>query len=547
MIGKTNKFLILITLIYIGAEQPIIYHSLGNLHFSYQKWEFRYDLNLNDFYNISIALDECINKLKEICNTTKDKGCETFIQKANNFQTKIQIDVFNIKNLQRSKREPVTIALVLIGTTIMSLIATISVQAKALEKMRSELNENLKTIENLSETSKNMIEIQEDQIENLQKGFNSMSKQIANISNVINTNNEKHNIIEFITMTMIEHETIRNQILNIYSDNRKLQILNIIDLKQLMNEMEKINTKLLPNFTIPEINTLNSLSNIQNKIINTDHGITISYYFPIIETRGYTLFEITPIPFVKDNNIFIISENKTTFIIFNENIFSLDTNKTQCQRFDDNIIACNNIIEEFFEKASKCSISLIKSFEPTSCEIKELDRKNYITQTSDRSLHFTIIEPLLIKILCTHSEDKIELTESKTINFNEDCTIHKDTPGKSINGRSIFNINITLTKPNIHFFDRETHSWNESLVIIPKNELKFLEMKKNLDKIDTDLPIRHKTLEQIKIRGQSFDILEYFGLKKYFENIIIMIIIIIAGFTTIVCLIKCIIKKLFKC
>lgn len=550
MINKVNKPILvtLLTHIYVSFHiygEPMIYHNIGNLHFSHQKWEFRYDLNLSSYYDISTTLEECIINLKDVCKNLNETSCETFLLKANHFQDKIQLDISNVRDIQRSKRELITFGFIIAGTTIMSLVAAIAAQSKALEKIKVELTENLNTIERLSETSQNMIDIQESHIETLQKSMDNMTKQIVNITNVMHANNKLNNIIDYITMTMMEHNMIQNKLINIYSGNKKLQILSLINFRELSNEIKHINSNLKPNFTLPKIISIDSLTDIQNQVKKTQDGISVSIYLPVIDRREYTIFEMIPVPFIKDQNVYIINETKTVFIAIENDILTLDVNKAQCQKFE-NTVVCNNMIEDYFEKANNCSIAMINSNDYSNCVIKELPRKNYVTQLNKKSIHFTIVEALLIKILCAHSEEKIELKESQTIEFNDDCTVYRDTVGKSINGQSIFDVNMTFIQPNIHFFDRKTQTWNESLEILSKFEVKFLKIREKLNEIDTELPNRKKLLDSIEIRSQ-FDILEFLGIKKYIETIIIIILALLFGSIIIFSLIKCLFKKLFKC
>lgn len=101
-----------------------IAQDMGQLHLSQRRWEFRYNLDLHDYFETANILEECIQKLMKYVILPKTGYCDIFKSKSDNFLTNIRNDIANTEFLRRDTRELITLTIILVGTSIMLLIAT---------------------------------------------------------------------------------------------------------------------------------------------------------------------------------------------------------------------------------------------------------------------------------------------------------------------------------------------------------------------------------------------------------------------------------------
>lgn len=174
-----------------------------------------------------------------------------------------------------------------------------------------------------------------------------------------------------------------------------------------------------------------------------------------------------------------------------------------------------------------------------------LDNKNYIIQLSERHLYFFITEPIEIKIYCENTEYEHKIKTSSEFTLRENCEIYRGKQNTPNIKQSIFNTNVKMHHPNLKTYNFVEQKWNQNVTIIPKHELKHIEIKTALKNVQIEANSIKQSLNNISFTP-TFDILEWLGIKNFiYESLIILATITISLLLICICT-KQIIKKLFK-
>lgn len=144
-----------IALVYVFLQgvnaQSFIKNNVGNLQFTQQFWEFQQVLNITKFEHTSRLLEQCTETLKIVCHNSENELCNYFIKTVKNINLNIESDIAKLNSNMaiREKREItlITVALVSLGTSIITAVISYFMYSSALENVKSELNEHLNLFE----------------------------------------------------------------------------------------------------------------------------------------------------------------------------------------------------------------------------------------------------------------------------------------------------------------------------------------------------------------------------------------------------------------
>lgn len=536
---------IFLNFIVYGKSQIVHKQEMGNLHLSQQRWEFIYELNLQEYFETSILLDECIKKLQVVCNQIDNPMCDIFLTKSKQFLSQLEEDTATIKGLQRSKRALIAVGVFIVGVTVIALIASIAVQFKAVKEMKQEIRDTLNNMDTMAKISKKMIENQEKQIEAIELEMRKVGEGLNNLTNIVNGNQHFNNLLHIVSMSMIEHNRIQNKLINIYSDDIKLQMINMIDFDKLRDEFDKTYEQLGSNFMLPPIESLRKLKFITSELSNEENIVRLKFLVPVISRTSFKMFELIPIPFDKEDDLYILNMEQTKFIEVENQIYSINGNNFPCEQFG-KITVCNTIFYEYLTSVNTCVLSLLNDTNTRGCTFKRIEKKNYIFQITKFLMYFHIVDPIDIKLSCGINNKILKIEHSMIFKLDEDCVIYKYMDEDLHLRTPIFSVDATYSHPRIQIYNFKTKTWDPNTVIIPKYEIKNIEIKESIEKIKSSISLQKEKIEKIDVSMGSFDILEYLGIKQYLENLFIQIGLIILGILLFLMIVKIILKKIFK-
>lgn len=290
---------------------------------------------------------------------------------------------------------------------------------------------------------------------------------------------------------------------------------------------------------LPPFKSIFNTKIIKSDINNFNNTLSISFFIPVIPRKFYKITEIIPIPFLINNETMILNENQKTLIEINETLLSADAFGFPCDHYG-MLMICNAIFDEKLEPINNCTKALISNQHIRSCMLKQIENKNYIFQLTEKLFYFFIKNPIKIKIECTNSTEIINIEKSTTKTINKNCIINKKDEDIPRVVTSIFETHMELEHPELKTFNFSTQKWNENSIIIPKYEIKNIEMKRTFDDIKSSIYISKENLKKIKYNA---NIIEFLGIDQYLNKIIIVTgLIILAIILSCLCL-KSIIKK----
>lgn len=159
-----KKPILAIVFIYLQCinAQSHTKNNVGNLQFTQQYWEFQQILNITDYRYTTELLEKCIQTLKMDCYNSQNDLCQYFLKTVNNINLNTKTDIEKLNTLVREKREItlLTVALIALGTSIVTAAVSYFMYKSALEDVKNEMKEHLDLFGKATRASQNAAEIQ---------------------------------------------------------------------------------------------------------------------------------------------------------------------------------------------------------------------------------------------------------------------------------------------------------------------------------------------------------------------------------------------------
>lgn len=501
----------------INCEKIGLTFEVGRMHFSDKEWQMSYTVNMTQYHETSIVMENCTDQISRICDIMENNYCQHFFSRSMQFQETINFDKRRLVAHKRSKRLFFLIFVpFIVGVSSMALLSSLATDKKALQIVKQELGANLNMLEKTIHTTKNLIEIHEKMIQDLENGVINLSNLINKLNDKIDRNQHLNNILFTVAFAMIDHNKNQNKLLNLFNGDAEKNVFNIIDYGQFLSELRKVNKRLSPsNFMVAPI-TVDRVKLLTTSVTQELDTISILLRVPVVQKTENIIYEFTPIPFKYDNQLYILDSDPTSYFVSGNGtkVLYLGANM-QCDT-SRNFTLCRNIFEDELNEISGCLQSTDSNGFSEFCKYKPIVEKNYRIEIPRRGLYFHIVTPIIMKLICNGLEKILQINESQLIEYNNDCRVYNSA--NNVGGfvmKSKSSINITIASPQIYEFNTSTKQWSDHVEILSKYDLQLIETSKGYNKLQADILLHREIVENIELNTFLDDILEFFNLENF--------------------------------
>lgn len=477
----------------------------SDLYFFNQKWEFVYTLDLNEYFYTAVLLDECVENLKFICGTRKNNSCNYFMDSILNTKLEANSEIIKLQINSKQRRKRFAIFAVIMGVTIMALIAGLAASMYKVKQLETTLQSTVNMLNSSVNLAQSSTDLQESMIYNTDQEIYEIEKKIRNMTQQIYDDQAMNNLIFTVIFQILKYQTYQHKLNLLFKNNFKENLFDIVNFQNLSKTIDFINNNNLPsNFFIPQIKLGHG-----NKLIHAfwkidETSLSIILHLPVLFKNKYHLREFIPLPFVNYNNTSILNEKTTLFFDSDSNIFNFtyDLESKYCMK-QANLTACNSLILDDLEEISKCTKQLIHSNAKEYCLFEDILNKNYFLKMSDSLIYAFIIKPINILMQCLGFERKVFLNESRYIPFARDCNIFKHTyPYLKYPKITSINMAHEFAKPNLTFKPENSTLPLEKIPILNKHKRDFEKTREKINELRGNISIHKGKIDQI-IRGNS--------------------------------------------
>lgn len=532
-------FLIILSGFGFNASAGSIYtHDIGHLHLSEQKWELQHVLNLTEYMETSDVLKECVGKLNSVCREGKNPLCSYFKRATENINMEMEANTSNLHTLKRNRRFIVFVPIV-IGVTIVSFWAGIMVAKAAMNSIKDELRGNLEIIEQAANISIHSIDLMEKFMKETDKNMLQMQEAINNNTKNIELQTRFFNIINVITFTAQIREKMQIKLNDIYYGKTDSRLFEIIEFQEFLNNLRKINEKLKPNLTLPNITSMS-----KNKFIKTytdfnETHLTVSVDLPVMRKSGFNISEIIPLPIQENGTTYILDIPTTQFYTNGSKVLLFPDEKTKntlCKTERD-LTICNTFLEDYNVEMSTCLKNLLTNSSDEGCTYKEIPNQNYFIHLSDEVMYFHLIQPVRAVMDCRGKVYSVGITNSTTMKIRKGCDVYKYTGQDHFTGHKISMIDISPTDLQSEL-ELSNKGMNKKLSILPvwdKHNIHFIEAKSKIVRLKKSIPLQKQKIEEMSTT---------FGISDLIDNLLVQILIYAFAFILSLLLMKALIIKL---
>lgn len=373
--------------------QGFTVQNKSELYLFDQKWEFNYNLDLNEYFYTAILLDECAEKLKFICGTKGNNSCNYFIDSISNTKLEANSQIFKVQhNAKRKKRFAILIAALIAGVTMMSLLVGISTNVKKVKQLESTLQDTVNTLKSSVDLSSSSTDLQETVIYNTDQTIYDIEKRIQNMTQKIFDDQAINNLIFTVIFQILKYQTYQNKLNLLFTNKFRENLFDIVDFQNFSRTIEHINRDKLPsNLFIPQIKLGhgNELINAFWKINETN--LSVILHLPVLNRNKYVLRELIPIPVIDQNITYILNLPSTLFFKFDSKTFNFTNrlNSKYCIEQGD-LTVCNSLILDDLQEVSSCAKRIIQENSKDYCLFETIGHRNYLIEISKSLLYASI-------------------------------------------------------------------------------------------------------------------------------------------------------------
>lgn len=460
----------------IGSNILLEQHR-GNLFFYDNTYTIELNLGLKEYYTNGLILYNCIKTLTTLCNDNKKiNKCEYLRKNIRDATELAKNDITYIKQLAKTKRELLTIGIVVLVTAVMDLMAGVAVSQNEVAELKNKEDLHRKIIKEQLNITEASLHIQREMFTDASKEINNLKTELEKTNNEAKANENFNDILDIATLAIIKHNQDTRKFLTALTGDISEQFFNIINIEEFSEKLKTINNTLPKGLTLPNIDTCNILEICRITTKSNTTNIKITIKIPLINKKKYELTELIPIP-IKRNNETIILDSNTKFIITRNNLSFEIRPKTFSKCLNaQNITLCNTMHIPELNTLDKCTNSLQKNETERECVFNTIANENQFIKIGPNSLYCFIIKPTQLKITCSEKEKIYNLTESKIISYREQCETYIIID-KKYNETFVKQITIDNhpIQPDFSIFNTKKNNWSHNIQIInPYN-----------DKIDT--------------------------------------------------------------
>lgn len=506
-------------------------NNVGRLHLSEQKWEIQHVLNLTEFMETSKVLEECIDNLKTVCNYGNNPLCSYFERATENLNTAVETDTSKLATLSRKKRFLVFIPII-IGVSIVSLWAGISLAKSAIDSIKDDVRANLDIIGQAANISITELEMMEQFMKDNDEKMAMLQTAINNNTKNLGLQTRFFNIINVISFSAQLHEKMEIKLNDIYFGDIDARLFEIIDLQKFLKTMKSINERLSPNLTLPNITTISRNAFIKTFTDFNSTHLTVSVDLPVMRKFGYNISELVPLPIGENGKVYILDMPTTTYYENGSQILMFPNGETKDSlcKMQDELTICNTFLEDYYVNASGCLHNLLKGNSDIGCRYKEIAQQNYFIQLSHDVLYFHLTYPIKMVMDCRGKVLAMTMTKSGKVYIPKGCEIYKYTDKHfESEGRTS---QLDITPPNVQTeLNLANGNENKKLSYLPlwdKYNIQFMESRKRVIRIRNAIFSQEEKLDEIS-GSTGFGVLNFFkiSIEQYLVYGLIILLLVI--------------------
>lgn len=265
--------------------------------------------------------------------------------------------------------------------------------------------------------------------------------------------------------------------LNALGDNIRMYFFNMISTEDFKNQLDELKSDLPMNYTIPEVTIFEMIEICKITVTKNSTYVQINVEIPIFLKENTTFFELIPIPTSSGNVTNILNYNSLHYFINDDTIKIVPFYEFEnCIKLE-NLTICNTIALSSIEQPDDCLYAIIKEGTMNHCLVKEIAHKNYIMETSMRSVFCYIVNPVAIKIACNERNFVHKMNKSNEIIYDAECDVYEVTNTIMSNTTDLktIEINFLYFKPNFSYYDNTLQNWTYNISQINKRDIDLLE------------------------------------------------------------------------
>lgn len=468
------------------SDPNVILNKIGDISFFEKTWTLTNDINLRNYVENAIVLQNATDKIIKICNNIpNDINCKYFEENVqrNAIMAKKEIDQIVLHRRRKNRslaglgREILKQALIAAGiTTVTGLIA-----ANEIDKLREQQLRDRKALVELMEINQirnNLSFILNDRIQELEK-----SKQIKD---------DLNDLINIAKQALDEHNQQTKIYVKIFNNDFKKILFKIIEMEHFQSTIKEIDLLLHPYARLPTINPYQLLEISSISYSNNNTHISIHTKIPILTTNSNsTLYEFVPIPMNKDSTVQILNSYAKVFFTDSNNTTKvmLPLLLNHCKQISDHII-CDSVLHETLTEMDQCMSSIVLGGQISSqCKFMRIDKRNYFIQLSNHKIFCFIISPIQFRITCNEQEKIYSLKENIIVDFSDQCDVHKVLNEIQYDTKTSTTMEIDQirAKPNFSVFNRITNNWTDSIDIYTQYDFTVIRLTNKTNDLSNTL------------------------------------------------------------
>lgn len=466
------------------TESKAIIKDIGKISFYENIETIEYDLNLQPFFENAEAIFNGTAELTKICkNLTEDKNCNHYISNLNHQLEEVSKNINQVKSESRQKRNIWTSAgrqffqvskHVIPSTVFATGAATILVNINTEQKLLEAAQKRYSSVKKELNNTLILINVTSDSLDETSKALNKLNDKV-------NSKNRFMEILNTIQLGLTIHFKDAEIYSAILNGHLREQFFKIYNTEDFTKQIEKINKKLQPNFTLPNLDIFDLLEISTVFHIKNSTHIRIIVEIPILNREHSNLKSFVPIPYIENDQVYILNTDANFVFLHNDTLKIITKdNLKECINIDD-FTMCNSMLTETLLLANPCIHSIFtNSYD--DCAIKPIEPLNYFIETSDFSVYCFILKPFNLKISCIDDDIKIfNLSKSTELFYENHCEVYKISSEVLFNTStySTIDINYKYIKPNLSGYEENNQNGTKNIFPIDRFSVTLLEMYNN--------------------------------------------------------------------
>jgi hypothetical protein len=411
--------------------------------------------NLNHQYNF---LSECLVDYKTIIEQAQHHGFSEQKQLIMLLDKKLddlqQINIFLTNTVKSEERKFSKRGIFDLGGSIMKVVfgTMDAVDEAFIREELSKIDRNEQTLkihaekqasivlelfDNIVDTNTTILEMAQ-KMESMEKLLNSLAVTTTNTLRKLEVMSAINEIGSKFLVVSDDLQTRQKHILNILIRPETVSAMELLSPKIFLNEIQNIqkelgHEKILP-FYPTEENLLAFYRISEVTVAKMDKHLIIQVSIPLVLTKTYEAFKVTPIPIHSNNNLYQIIDTDINFLAKNENNYFEITQSDleKCLTNSDTTICQQTKPLQKFENDKSCVTSFFKLQninKGIKCETKiiEIDSQLWIQLVKENTYIFAVNEPTTIQIICNGQENEIfQIKNIGKISFQAHCRLESN-------------------------------------------------------------------------------------------------------------------------